>query len=513
MESQTHRIGRFWRVRQHIGPGPGETTHERRPQRAVHGARWYPDTPPATAEPPHCGLIGVLWLASSLGGRPCHPLARGRASWHRTAAASPSRESKHTGVGFRAAARAARWEPAAVMTTQAAARGMWDGEPNPPNWPVLEGQAAHRAGARRNHARETAAEGRAQGEVVSGHPPATAEPPHCGLIGVLWLASSLGGRPCHPLARGRASWRRTAAASPSRESKHTGVGFRAAARAARWEPAAVVTTQAGARGMWDGEPNPPNWPVLEGQAAHRAWARRNHARETAAEGRARGEVVSGHPPCHGGTAPLWPDRRPLAGLEPRRTTVSPPCTRQSILAQDSRCLAVEGEQAHRSGVPRSRESSAVRAGGGDDDPGRSARHVGWRAKPTELAGSGGSGSTSGRGPEKPRTRDGRRGPCTGRGGIRTPPCHGGTAPLWPDRRPLAGLEPRRTTVSPPCTRQSILAQNSRCLAILGRVAGPDQEWQEELAATVGEATVKRVPERRRGGPRMPDQGGCRSVPT
>ena len=90
MESQTHRIGRFWRVRQHIGPGPGETTHERRPQRAVHGARWYPDTPPATAEPPHCGLIGVLWLASCLGGRPGHPLARGRASWHRTAAASPS---------------------------------------------------------------------------------------------------------------------------------------------------------------------------------------------------------------------------------------------------------------------------------------------------------------------------------------------------------------------------------------------------------------------------------------
>ena len=238
------------------GLGPEKPTHERRPQRAVHGARWYPDTPPATAEPPHCGLIGVLWLASSLGGRPCHPLARGRASWHRTAAASPSRESKHTGVGFRAAARAVRWEPAAV-----------------------------------------------------------------------------------------------------------------------------VTTQSGARGMWDGEPNPPNWPVLEGQAAHRAWARRIHARETAAEGRARGEVVSGHPPCHGGTAPLWPDRRPLAGLEPRRTTVSPRCTRQSILAQDSRCLA-----------------------------------------------------------------------------------------------------------------------------ILGRVAGPDQEWQEELAATVGEATVKRVPERHRGGPRMPDQG-------
>ena len=84
---------------------------------------------------------------------------------------------------------------------------------------------------------------------------------------------------------------------------------------------------------------------LEGQAAHRAWARRNHERETAAEGRARGEVVSGHPPCHGGTAPLWPDRRPLAGLEPRRTTVSPPCTRQSILAQDSRCLAILGRVA------------------------------------------------------------------------------------------------------------------------------------------------------------------------
>ena len=390
---------------------------------------------------------------------------------------------------------------------------MWDGEPNPPNWPVLEGQAAHRAWARRNHARETAAEGRARGEVVSGHPPC-----HGGTAPLWPDRRPLAGLEPRRTTVSPPCTRQSILAQDSRclavegEQAHRS-GVPRTARAARWEPAAVMTTQAGARGMWDGEPNPPNWPVLEGQAAHRAWARRNHARETAAEGRARGEVVSGHPPCHGGTAPLLPDRRPLAGLEPRRTTVSPRCTRQSILAQDSRCLAVEGEQAHRSGVPRTAraarwEPAAVvttQAG---------ARGM-WDGEPNPpnwpvLEGQAAHRAWARRNHERETAAEGRA-----RGEVVSghPPCHGGTAPLWPDRRPLAGLEPRRTTVSPPCTRQSILAQDSRCLAILGRVAGPDQEWQEELAATVGEATVKRVPERRRGGPRMPDQGGCRSVPT
>ena len=203
------------------GLGPEKPTHERRPQRAVHGARWYPDTPPATAEPPHCGLIGVLWLASSLGGRPCHPLARGRASWHRTAAASPSRESKHTGVGFRAAARAVRWEPAAVVTTQSGARGMWDGEAKPTELAGSGGSGSTSGLGPEKPRTRDGRRGPCTGRGGIRTPPLPRrKPPHCGLDRRLWLASSLGGRPCHPVARGRASWHRTAAASPfSAESR------------------------------------------------------------------------------------------------------------------------------------------------------------------------------------------------------------------------------------------------------------------------------------------------------
>ena len=77
---------------------------------------------------------------------------------------------------------------------------------------------------------------------------------------------------------------------------------------------------------------------------------------------------------------------------------------------------------------RSRESGAVGAGGGGDDPGRSARHAGWRANPIELAGSAGARQHLGPGHRETTHERRFRGPCTGRGGIRTPACHGPNRP-------------------------------------------------------------------------------------